>query len=222
MAKKKSAKTKRNELLAALQTAEKQVKGLRELLGLPPRGWMVDTQQEVAAFFGVSDRTINAWRRAAPYALPGDRGQYNLKSCFEWWLIHGPGRRGKGRPPGKNGLGDEFDPLMEVEDSTPALERWRLARAKDAEISLAERRGEIVSVELFQRVVEAAFVPLRRFAEEQIKEHGNGTADAWTEAVEQFTREVESVIGQSVDTSGTNPTEAAAGPPEASATDAAG
>jgi hypothetical protein len=162
---------------------------------LPQREWIVTTQSQLAAFFGVSTHTIDAWRRTAPVALPGERGQYDLKACFEWWLIHGPGRRGKGRPP-KGEAGDEYDPLMDVQDDTPALERWRLARARDAELSLAERQKQIVSVELFQRMTEAAFLPLRRFAEEQIREHGNGTADAWAEAVEQFTQEVESVIGQ--------------------------
>jgi phage terminase Nu1 subunit (DNA packaging protein) len=151
MAKKQGAKSKRDELLAALQTAEKQAAGLRDLLGLPQREWIVTTQSQLAAFFGVSTHTIDAWRRTAPVALPGERGQYDLKACFEWWLIHGPGRRGKGRPP-KGEAGDEYDPLMDVQDDTPALERWRLARARDAELSLAERQKQIVSGELFQRM----------------------------------------------------------------------
>jgi len=214
MAKRKS---KRNELLSALQTAEKRVAELRDLLGLPPRACVVETQADVAAFFGVSTHTVDAWRRTAPVALPGDRGQYDLKACFEWWLIHGPGRRGKGRPPKG---GDEFDPLMDVQDDTPALERWRLARAKSAELDLAERRQEIISVELFQRMVEVAFVPLRRFAEEQIKEHGNGTADSWAEAVEEFEKEIESVIGQPIDDDGTEAGKAIVESADPSAADA--
>ncbi|NQT37806.1 MAG: hypothetical protein HQ581_09975 [Planctomycetes bacterium] len=210
-------KSKRDELLATLRAAEARAAELRDLLGLPLRGWVVDTQAEIATFFGVSTHTVDAWRRTAPVPLPGDRGQYDLKACFEWWLIHGPGRRGKGRPPKG---GDEFDPLMDVQDDTPALERWRLARAMDAELSLGERQKQIVSVELFQRMSEAAFLPLRRFAEEQIREHGNGTADAWTEAVEQFTREIESVIGQPIDSDGADPATAAAEPADSSACDA--
>ena len=213
------AKSKRNDLLAALQTAEKRAAELRDLLGLPPRGYIVETQTEVAAFFGVSTHTIDAWRRTSPVALPGERRQYDLKACFEWWLIHGPGRRGKGRPP-KGGVGDEFDPLMDVQDDTPALERWRLARAQSAELDLAERQTQIISVELFQRMTGAAFIPLRRFAEEQIKEHGNGTADAWTEAVEEFTKEIESVIRQPDNSDGAEESEAASRPADSAATDA--
>jgi hypothetical protein len=179
-------KNKRNELLSALRTAEKRVAELRDLLGLPPTGRIVENQSALADFFGVSVRTVDAWRRAAPIALPGKRGQYDLKACFEWWLTHGPGRRGKGRPPGDAIVAEEPE----------SAERLRLARAKEAELRLAEKEGKVISVELFQRMVDAAFIPLRRFAEEQIKEHGNGTADAWTDAVEEFTEEIESVIGK--------------------------
>jgi len=101
---------------------------------------------------------------------------------------------------------------MDVQDKSPALERWRSVRAEDAEWSLAERRKQLISVELFQRMTEAALLPLRRFAEEQIKEHGNGTADAWAEAVEEFTKEIESVIGQPGNGDGAGPSKAAARP----------
>jgi hypothetical protein len=218
----KRDKSKRDELLEALRTAEKRASELRDVLGLPPREWVVKTQAELAAFFGVSTHTIDAWRRAAPVPLPGVRGDYNLKDCFEWWLIHGPARRGRGRPPSKGDAADDYDPLMDVQDDTPALERWRLARAEDAELSLAERRKEIISVELFQQMTEAAFLPLRQFAEEQIREHGNGTANAWREAVEQFEREVESVIGRPCDTHRTSTTSAAVQPADSPTADATG
>jgi hypothetical protein len=67
-------------------------------------------------------------------------------------------------------------------------------------------------------MVEVAFDPLRRFAEEQIKEHGNGTADAWSEAVREFTKEIESVIGS--DNDGESEPEKATGPADTATTDA--
>ena len=88
------------------------------------------------------------------------------------------------------------DPESYSSTSSPAMERQRLARARMLEWELAEKQRQLVSVELFQRIIEEAFVPLRRFAEEQIKEHGNGTADAWAEAVDDFTKGIESVIRQ--------------------------
>ena len=210
--------SKRDELLAALRTAEKKVAELRDLLGLPPRDHVVESQADVAKFFGVSLHTINSWRKQA-IPLPGKGGsnnrpgQYDLKACFDWYIINGPGRR-KGR------ISDDYDPLMDVDADTPALERWRLARAKSSELDLAERRGEIVSVELFQQVMQSAFVPLRRFAEQQIKEHGNGTADAWAEAVELFAKEVEGVVGKSGDESGEGGVSETSEPADSPASDA--
>lgn len=194
------AKSKRNDLLAALRSTEKKAAELRDLLGLPPREHAVSSQADVASFFGVSLHTVHTWRKMSP-PLPGKGGSnnrlgaYDLKACFDWYILHGPGRR-KGR------VSDEYDAMMDVDVDTPSLERWRLARAQAAELDLAERLGQIVSVQLFQEVMQAAFVPLRMFAEDQIKEHGNGTADAWTEAVDLFASEVESVIGQSSNRSG--------------------
>jgi hypothetical protein len=94
------------------------------------------------------------------------------------------------------------DPETFSTSSSPAMERQRLARAKILEWELAERQKELVSVELLQQVMAASFLPLRRFAEEQIKEHGNGTADAWTDAVQEFEKEIERVIGEPGDTDG--------------------
>lgn len=92
------------------------------------------------------------------------------------------------------------DPESYSVSDSPALERQRMARARLLEYELAERCRELISVELFQRAVGAAFLPLRKFAEEQITEHGNGTADAWADAVEEFSQEIQRVIGQPVDT----------------------
>lgn len=66
------------------------------------------------------------------------------------------------------------------------------------------------SVELLQRTTEAAFLPLRRFAEEQIKGHENEVAEAWMEAVEEFQKEIESVTRKSVDRNGATGISAAA------------
>ena len=111
------------------------------------------------------------------------------------------------------------DPETYSSSSSPAMERQRLARAKLLEWELAERRQDLISVELFQRTTEAAFIPLRRFAEEQIKEHGNGTADAWAEAVEEFEKATESVIGQSIDSNGAETVQAVVEPADPAVAD---
>jgi hypothetical protein len=114
------------------------------------------------------------------------------------------------------------DPETYASTSSPAMERQRLARAKILEWELAERQNELMSVELFQRAAASAMTPLRRFAEEQIKEHGNGTADAWNEAIEEFDKEMESVIGQSIDSDGEEATEEDEGSSSTAIADAAG
>jgi hypothetical protein len=86
------------------------------------------------------------------------------------------------------------DPAVYGGSDSPWLERKRRAQALAAEDDLAERRGQIISVELFRRVVEGAFAPIRRFATEQITRHGSEVEAAWTEAVSEFTREIERVI----------------------------
>ena len=106
---------------------------------------------------------------------------------------------------------DTGDPEGYALSDSPALERQRIARARLLEYELAERRNELISVELLQRATEAAFLPLRRFAEEQIKEYGNGTADAWKDAVEEFAHEIEHVIGQPLNIDGAEPSTQAVG-----------
>lgn len=112
------------------------------------------------------------------------------------------------------------DPESYSSTSSPAMERQRLARARILEWELAERQKQLISVELFQRVTETAMLPLRRFAEEQIKEHGNGTADAWKEAVEEFAKEIESVIGKSGDDNGDSASATAPQSAQSATTDA--
>lgn len=94
------------------------------------------------------------------------------------------------------------DPSAYSTANSPALERQREARARLLEYELAERRRQLISVELFQAATATAFLPLRKFAEGQIKEHGNGTADTWNEAVEDFAKAIESAIGQPINTDG--------------------
>lgn len=112
------------------------------------------------------------------------------------------------------------DPESFSVSSSPAMERQRLARAKLLEWELAERRGELVSTELFRRVIDAAMLPLRRFAEQQIIEHGNGTADAWDDAVGQFEREIRGVIGVPIDDDGETGVSQAAEPTDGPVADA--
>jgi len=114
------------------------------------------------------------------------------------------------------------DPAAFSLANSPALERQREARARLLEWELAERRKQLISVELFRTATEAAFVPLRRFAEQQIKEHGNGTADSWRDAVREFTEAIRDALGESIDTDGAGGVPGPAGPATAATADQPG
>jgi hypothetical protein len=94
------------------------------------------------------------------------------------------------------------DPAAWGAANSPALERQREARAKLLELDLAERRQQLMSVELFRSVTVQAFGEVRQFAERQIKAHGNGTADDWRQVVERFGRLIESATREAIDTDG--------------------
>ena len=94
------------------------------------------------------------------------------------------------------------DPEAYSTSGSPALERQRVARAKLLEWELAENEKQLVSVELFRRVMSEAFAEVRKFAERQIKEHGNGTAADWKMVVERFGRLIEGALRKSGDTNG--------------------
>lgn len=86
--------------------------------------------------------------------------------------------------------------------NSPALERQREARAKLLEWDLAERKKQLMSVDLFRTATLAAFANVRAFAERQIKAHGNGTADDWAETIERFERTLDDALGVTSDDDG--------------------
>ena len=131
--------------------------------------------------------------RDAPDAPRNEDGSYNASDLVAWFVER-----------------SSDDPMAGIVESTPALERWRLARARQAEDDLAIRRRDLVEGDVLDEATGRAFTPIRRFAEEQIKEHGGGTEAAWAEAVEQFRRELESILRERQ-----NPDVSAAAIPEA-------
>lgn len=95
--------------------------------------WRADTQAGVAKFFRVSGSAVARW---ALDGMPGARGQYDLSEILHWLRTQGPWRP-------KAAPADTDDPLLAAGDS-PALERYRLAKAQHAEMDLAARRAELL------------------------------------------------------------------------------
>lgn len=78
------------------------------------------------------------------------------------------------------------DDELLVGTASDGLERYRLARAQQEEIKLAEQRGQIVKLDAFEEASQAILGPYRRLAE-MAKRAGN--QDMW-QAIEEANAEV--------------------------------
>ncbi len=94
--------------------------------------WVARTQADVANIFGVSSKTVQNWRAAG---MPGQRGAWPLGKIAKWLRAEGPWKS----------AGD--DPLMQGENS-PALERYREARADKAENDVKIQEGKYIDRDL--------------------------------------------------------------------------
>ena len=122
------------------KTILERAKALRAALkGLDEAGgtrllWTAETQGEVAEFFGVSVDTVKNW---AKQKMPGRPRAYRLDQIAIWLRTEGPGSKAL--------RSASDDPLL-AEGDSPALERYRLAKAKHAELDLEQRRGELIDL----------------------------------------------------------------------------
>jgi len=79
----------------------------------------------------------------------------------------------------------EADPLLSGSDS-PALERFRLARAEREELELAVRREHLIDVDEFLAWWDAEVaIPIRKGLEKLQKKHGSKAVDLVSAAVRQ-------------------------------------
>jgi len=86
---------------------------------------IVSTQAEAARRLKVSRSTIHDWLEKG---APGEEGAYSIKALRAWHKAYT--------------AAGETDPMF-AGASSPALERYRLARAKSAELDLLERQGQL-------------------------------------------------------------------------------
>ncbi len=141
----------------------------------PP--WMLSSQAKVAEFFGVSPRTVDSWRRSG---MPGENGKWNLQKILFWLRTSGPWR--------PKVVVD--DAMMQGGDS-PALERFRLARARIAENELARQEGTLVDQDVMKEILGLWAAVNRRFALKLQKEfgpRGRELYDEWLNSSEKTVR----------------------------------
>lgn len=133
---------------------------------------IVTTQADVASHFDVERSTVLGWRRKG---MPGQPKRYDLGEISTWLK--------------KRGLGPNRKPAIEDEDLTgpsdsPGLERYRLAKAKLAEIELAKQQGSVVSREVSRDILGRIASLFRRYGERLSKRHGPEEAKLFNEVLE--------------------------------------
>ena len=145
--------------------------------------WIVGSRKEVSEFFRVPAGTVASWTQEG---MPFQPRSYDLAEIAQWaintnrkigWNI--------GRSPVKQDKVDD-DPLLNGEESE-GLERYRMARAQQEEIKLAEKRVEIMMLEGFYDCARVILSPFRRLAETFKRQQNH---DAFS-LVEEATNEVE-------------------------------
>lgn len=79
---------------------------------------------------------------------------------------------------------------------SPALERYRQARAEAAELELAQRRRELLPVEQVQQILGAAAALIRQAGEVLQRRHGPAAADILTKAIDKWLSEMRAEFGR--------------------------
>jgi len=134
--------------------------------------WTADTQGEVAEFFGVSVDTVKNW---AKQRMPGKPRAYRLDKIAIWLRTEGPG---------SSRIKNEDDPLL-AEGDSPALERYRLAKAKHAELDLESRKGELIDREKARDILGRWAVLIRRLGERLVRRCGNEAGQMLNETLDE-------------------------------------
>ena len=97
--------------------------------------------------------------------MPGETGDWVLADISAWLRSTGPWRQHAKHAP----VDDE---LLVAEGDSVGLERYRLAKAKLAELDLANRKGELIDLEACRDVLVRWAVLIRRLGEVLGKRYG--------------------------------------------------
>jgi hypothetical protein len=122
--------------------------------------FVLDSPAEVAEFFGVTETAVRQrWMPAGmPKIEPGGKKKpgasqyrYPADQILAWLITEGPWR--KRIDPADRAVREAAadpaadanqDAMMVAPISTPGLERYRNAKAEDAEMDVAERKGQLI------------------------------------------------------------------------------
>ena len=156
-------------------------------------GWF--TRKEAAAFVGVREPNFDQNIRAY---LPADAVQRGDRRRVWIW---GPAiiallterEREKAKSASSNGDGD---PLMVDGSDSPALERYRLARARIEELNYETRRGKYIPVDQLQQGWHAMANILRDAVARLRRQYGNEAGDLIDEALDDAEQTISETLTQ--------------------------
>lgn len=123
--------------------------------------WIVGSRQAVAEFFRVPAGTVASWTQEG---MPFQARSYDLAEITQWVLNT---NRKLGWNIGRAAVVPQKiddDPMLNGEESE-GLERYRMARAQQEEIKLAEKRGQVVMLDGFMDCARAILNPYKQLAE---------------------------------------------------------
>lgn len=114
---------------------------------------------------GVSSPALTKFKHDPTFPAFDKENTVEIYAGCVWWYLR------------KEAQPVPSDPEMLAGTESDGLERYRLARAQQEEIKLAEQRGQIVKLTDFEETVQAILGPYRRFAEHLKRVAGN---DLWS------------------------------------------
>ena len=139
---------------------------------------------EVADIYAVNLDSVKRWRSEG---MPGRPGAYVLHDISQWLRSDGPwSAKAKAPSPSE-------DPLLSDGDS-PGLERYRLAKAKHAELDLEHRKGELIEKDKAKAVLSRWAWLIRQMGERLAKRYGNDVAVTINDTLAECRRAVQEVV----------------------------
>lgn len=154
----------------------------------------VSSRGHLAHLFSKAEPTVVKWHQRG---MPGIAGLYSLKEVIAWREKDLTERKGV----------EELMVDADMAGDSPALERFRAARANLAELEFAERSGTMVQVALIQRGLALLAAPLREAIEALQKQFGAEARDIMEEGLAEFERRMMEDFTRSDDSSQTPPNE---------------
>lgn len=144
--------------------------------GFDIRQFDLYTIEDVAKFADVAAQSVRYWLLKGMPRSQGENGSsatYNAAEVFRWYRTDGPGapRRGSGSNNSQQliSLGVDEGDLLSGPD-TPALERFRLARARLSELEYERQKSTVVPIEEMVAEISGLAGHLRKLGE-QLGQH---------------------------------------------------